>query len=232
MQDFRVIEMDMSDIEWKTSHNLMEYAAAQSYMEQRVEQIINNKAAQHIWFLEHPPLYTAGTSAKPQDLVDAKRFPVYETGRGGQFTYHGPGQRVAYIMLDLKQKSSFCDGDGALPDIRQFVTFLENWMIACLKKMGLHARTYKERVGVWVDDQHGKESKIGAIGIRVRRHVSFHGFALNVSPDLGHFSGIIPCGIHDYGVTSLKALGVDVTLEEIDALLKQSFWEQYNITRA
>lgn len=193
-------------------------------MEQRVAAIHAGKATGYVWLLEHPPLYTAGTSAKATDLLDASRFPVYETGRGGQFTYHGPGQRVAYAMLDMKLPSPFNSGS---PDVRAYVTFLEQWLINSLTHFGIEGRTYPDRVGVWVDDGNGSEAKIAAIGIRIRHWVSFHGIALNVNPDLSHFAGIIPCGIRQFGVTSLHDLGKNVEMEEVDTVLRTEFEKLY-----
>lgn len=210
------------DMEWVTGEGLQAYAPAVAAMEARVAAIRAGTAAQRIWLVEHPPLYTAGTSAKQADLLD-RRFPVHETGRGGQFTYHGPGQRVAYVMLDMKRPSPF--SDGAQPDIRAYVTFLETWLIRTLARFGLAGRTYADRVGVWVDDGMGGEAKIAAIGIRLRHWVTYHGVALNVSPDLSHFSGIVPCGISQHGVTSLAALGIAASLPEVDRVLREE-WEK------
>lgn len=216
-------------IEWIVSSEPVDYTTANSLMEQRVADIRAQTAAQAVWLLEHPSLYTAGTSAKSSDLLDQTRFPVFESGRGGQFTYHGPGQRVAYVMLDLKRPSSFNPNPAKGPDIRAYVTFLESWMIATLKHYGLTGKTYPDRVGVWVDKKDGTQAKIGAIGIRVRGWVSYHGIALNVHPDLSHFSGIVPCGIHEHGVTSLADMGVQATIQEVDAILKAEFERLYNV---
>jgi lipoyl(octanoyl) transferase len=205
-------------VEWRFSTAPVDYSEALRLMEARVEAIAKGEAREAVWLLEHPPLYTAGTSAKAGDLVDA-RFPVFETGRGGQFTYHGPGQRVAYVMLDLKRRT---------PDLRAFVSALEAWVIATLDGFNITGERREDRVGVWVkrpDKGAGHEDKIAAIGIRVRRWVTFHGISLNVEPDLGHFSGIVPCGIAEqrYGVTSLVDLGLPVTMDEADAALKAAF---------
>lgn len=216
---------EILDIEWLESAGLEPYEQAVSRMETRVADIRAGEAGQAVWLLEHPPLYTAGTSAKAGDLLAGDRFPVYETGRGGQFTYHGPGQRIAYLMLDMKRPSPFSDGSN--PDVRGYVTFLETWIINTLRHYGLAGRTYADRVGVWVDDGKGGEAKIAAIGIRVRHWVTYHGIAFNVHPDLSHFSGIIPCGIREHGVTSLHALGIPATLEEVDAVLKAEFRKLY-----
>lgn len=213
-------------IEWLFSERLEDYEPAVARMESRVRAIREGTAPQAVWLLEHPPLYTAGTSAKPQDLLGGNGFPVYETGRGGQFTYHGPGQRVGYVMLDMKRPAPF--SDGASPDIRSYVTFLETWIINTLARFGLSGRTYHDRVGVWVDDGKGGEAKIAAIGIRVRHWVTYHGIALNIHPDLGHFSGIVPCGIREHGVTSLHALGLPVSMAEVDTVLREEFAKLYH----
>jgi len=170
-----------------------------------------------VWLLEHPPLYTAGTSAQEGDLLDTARFPVYRTGRGGQFTYHGPGQRVAYVMLDLKSRYA-----PKVPDVRDYVQKLEAWLIATLAEFGIKGELREGRIGIWVVTPEG-EKKIAALGVRIRSGVSYHGVALNVHPDLSHFEGIVPCGIRTYGVTSLEAMGVTVTMEEVDAVLRATF---------
>jgi lipoyl(octanoyl) transferase len=194
------------------------YERALAAMEARVAAIADGSAPELVWLLEHPPLYTAGTSARPEDLVEP-RFPVHAVGRGGQFTYHGPGQRVAYVMLDLKRRA---------PDVRRFVATLEEWLIRTLAGFNVRGERREDRIGVWVarpDRGAGHEDKIAAIGIRLRRWVSLHGIALNVDPDLSHFSGIVPCGVADarYGVTSLTDLGHPVTLPEVDMVLRQTF---------
>jgi lipoyl(octanoyl) transferase len=194
---------------WRIEPGLTDYADALESMEARVEAIRLGEASELIWLVEHPPVYTAGTSAAPDDLVDANRFPVFKTGRGGRYTYHGPGQRVGYVMLDLNRRGR---------DVRCFVDALEDWMIAALDRFGVRAFKAEGRVGVWTTTPGG-EAKIGAIGVRVRRWVSFHGFALNVAPDLTHFGGIVPCGLPDYPVTSLAALGIDASLADADAAL-------------
>jgi lipoyl(octanoyl) transferase len=188
-------------------------------MEQQVAGISSGDAGEQVWLVQHPPLYTAGTSADDDDLLDAHRFPVFQAGRGGEFTYHGPGQRVGYVMLDLNQRGR---------DVRQFVRDLEEWMIVTLSAFGVDGERRDGRVGIWVDrGRHGglpgKEDKIAAIGVRLRRWVSFHGVSLNVSPDLSHYEGIVPCGISQHGVTSLQDLGIDVTVEEVDVALKTAF---------
>jgi lipoyl(octanoyl) transferase len=207
-------------IEWAISHKLVPYEQAVSAMEARAVAIREGTAAQLVWLLEHPPLYTAGTSAQPSDLVSPDRFPVFDAGRGGQYTYHGPGQRVAYVMLDVAAMGR---------DVRKFVARLEAWIISSLAEFNVKAGTRAGRVGVWVDrTQAGgtlREDKIAAIGIRLKRWVSFHGISLNVEPDLEHFSGITPCGIADprYGVTSLVDLGYPVGMADADAALKAAF---------
>lgn len=207
-----------SAIEWKLSQGVVDYPAAISKMEQRVEAILSGTAPEMVWLLEHPPLYTSGTSAKPADLLDSMRFPVYSAGRGGQFTYHGPGQRVAYIMLDLKRRSA-----PQAPDLRAYVQQLEQWIIVTLAHFGLKGNVREGRVGVWVNDPNGQEAKIAALGIRIRKWVTYHGISLNVHPDLSHYGGIVPCGISNFGVTSLEALGIKTTLPEVDDVLKQEF---------
>ncbi len=205
-------------VEWIVSDGPTDYDAAVAAMETRAEAIAAGTAAEAVWLVEHPPLYTAGTSAEDSDLRDA-RFPVFRTGRGGQFTYHGPGQRVAYVMLDLKRRGG---------DVRAFVAALEAWIIATLDGFNLKGERREDRVGVWVkrpDRGEGFEDKIAAIGIRVRRWVSFHGISLNVEPDLAHFGGIVPCGISErrYGVTSLVDLGLPVTMPDADIELRKAF---------
>jgi lipoyl(octanoyl) transferase len=210
-------------LEWRVSDKLVPYADAVAFMEARVAAIAQGQAPELIWLLEHPPLYTAGTSAREADLLDA-RFPVHKTGRGGQFTYHGPGQRVIYVMLDLTRRKQ---------DLRAFVCALEEWIIAAIKTFGVTGERRDGRIGVWVarpEKPRGAngeiaEDKIAAIGIRVRRWVTFHGIALNVAPDLTHFSGIVPCGISasHLGTTSLRDLGVQATMSEADSALRETF---------
>ena len=192
---------------------LLPYPEAVSFMEERADAIAAGCANELVWLVEHPPIYTAGTSANPADLIEA-RFPVFKSGRGGQFTYHGPGQRVAYLMLNLKRRK---------PDVRAFVRDLEEWLIRTLGAFGVKGERRTDRVGIWVVQQNGREDKIAAIGVRVRRWVTFHGIALNVAPDLSHFSGIVPCGVREHGVTSLAALGIDASMSEVDAALKGAF---------
>jgi lipoyl(octanoyl) transferase len=209
-------------VEWITSDTPVPYADALTFMEARAEAIAAGTADEAIWLLEHPPLYTAGTSAKIADLVDPDRFPVFEARRGGQYTYHGPGQRVAYVMLDVGKRGR---------DVRRFVQELEAWVIATLDQFNVKGEIRPGRVGVWVT-RHDKplaatgavqEDKIAALGIRLRKWVSFHGLSINVEPDLSHFDGIVPCGISDHGVTSLVDLGLPVTMADLDVALRQSF---------
>ena len=204
---------------WRVSDGLVPYEAALSTMQAQAAAIRAGAAAETVWLLEHPPLYTAGTSAQPGDLVNQAGFPTYHAGRGGQWTYHGPGQRTAYVMLDLTQ----AHGRVAARDVRAFVWGLEEWVIQGLDRFNVHGERRAGRVGIWVTDAAGGESKIAAIGVRVTRWVSWHGIALNVSPNLGHFGGIVPCGIRDHGVTSLEALGLTTTLEDADMAL-QAAW--------
>ncbi|GLI22258.1 lipoyl(octanoyl) transferase [Xanthobacter flavus] len=217
---FRPIDSAAPPVEWVVSDGLVAYPEALAAMEARAAAIAEGTAPECVWLLEHPPLYTAGTSAKPEDLVDA-RFPVYETGRGGQFTYHGPGQRVAYAMLDLKRRS---------PDVRRYVSALEAWIIGTLSAFNVTGERREDRVGVWVRRKGGGEDKIAAIGIRVRRWVTFHGISLNVEPDLSHFGGIVPCGVREHGVTSLADLGLPVSMAEVDAVMRVAFEEVFGKT--
>ena len=203
-------------MEWKTSQSLVEYPDALSFMDERVAAIHKEAAQECVWFLEHPSLYTAGTSAKAQDLLEA-RFPVFETGRGGEHTYHGPGQRVAYVMLDLKARQA--------SDIKKYVWNLEEWIIRTLGEFGVTGERRCGRVGIWVVRDDGREEKIAAIGVRVRHWITLHGISINVDPDLSHFGGIVPCGISEHGVTSMKALGVDAALDDLDIVLKEKFLE-------
>ncbi len=199
--------------QWQVSRQPVAYPAAVAAMEARVAAIHARQDSELIWLLEHPPLYTAGTSAREADLLDA-RFPVHRSGRGGQFTYHGPGQRVVYVMMDLARVDR---------DLRRYVHLLEGWVAACLAQFGVEAGLRDGRVGLWVADPvvPGRDNKIAAVGIRVRRGISFHGVAINVCPDLSHFAGIVPCGVRDHGVTSLAALGRGATLEALD----QALWD-------
>jgi len=207
-------------VAWRISDAPVPYPDAVAAMEERAVAIAAGTAPELVWLLEHPPLYTGGTSAKPQDLHDA-RFPVYQTGRGGQFTYHGPGQRVAYVMIDLKRRK---------PDVRAYVDNLEEWIIRTLGDFNIRGERRADRIGVWVrrpDKGEGFEDKIAAIGVRLKRWVSLHGIAINVEPDLKHFNGIVPCGVADprYGVTSLVDLGLQVTMADVDVTLRRRFGE-------
>mgnify|MGYP002629902894 CR=1 FL=1 len=208
-------------MDWLISKEPVAYEVAIAGMERRVANIRDGSAADAVWLLEHPPLYTAGTSANVGDLLSPERFPVHQSGRGGQYTYHGPGQRVAYVMMDLKMRDS---------DVRAYVRDLEDWIIATLGKFGVTGERREGRVGIWVDRGGTREDKIAAIGVRVRRWVSFHGISINVAPDLTHFDGIVPCGISQYGVTSLADLGIDITLAELDDALKETFAGVFGIT--
>jgi lipoyl(octanoyl) transferase len=204
--------------EWRVSDGLTGYDEALAAMAARAAAIARGEAPELVWLLEHPPLYTSGTSAKPADLIEA-RFPVYTAGRGGQFTYHGPGQRVGYVMLDLKRRT---------PDVRRFVATVEEWIIRTLAAFNVRGERRDDRIGVWVrrpDKGEGFEDKIAAIGIRVQRWVTLHGFALNVEPELSHFAGIVPCGVSEarYGVTSLADLGLPVSMPEVDTILRKTF---------
>ena len=201
-------------VEWKTSPAPVAYEEAVGEMEARVAHIHAAAAPELVWLLEHPPLYTAGASAKDGDLLDAGAFPVHRTGRGGQYTYHGPGQRIAYTMLDLQRRGT---------DLHRFVRNLEQWLIDSLAEFGVAGERREGRVGVWISLGRGEEAKIAALGIRVRRWVTFHGVSLNVAPNLSHYEGIIACGVPEHGVTSLEALGVQVDMEDVDAVLKENF---------
>jgi lipoyl(octanoyl) transferase len=212
-----LLREDGRPVEWALSSGYVDYPAAEAAMEARVAAIAAGEAEELVWLLEHPPLYTAGVSAKDDDLLAPDRFPVHRTGRGGQFTYHGPGQRVAYVMLDLNRRGK---------DVRGFVHGLEDWIIGALDRFGVEAGMREGRVGVWVERKGAgwsREDKIAAIGVKVRKWVSFHGISLNVEPDLDHFGGIVPCGISEHGVTSLVDLGVLATMDEADDALKSSF---------
>jgi lipoyl(octanoyl) transferase len=201
------------DIEWRVSEGQVPYAEALTFMEQRAAAIRDGAERECVWLLEHPPLFTAGTSADPAELSNPLGFPVFDAGRGGRYTYHGPGQRVGYVMLDLEKRGK---------DIRCFVHSLEQWMIDALGQLGVNAHRAEGRIGIWVGDGPA-EAKIGALGVRVKRWVTLHGFAINVAPDLTHFGGIVPCGIAEYGVTSLAELGKQIPLTGVDAALKSNF---------
>lgn len=205
-------------MQWSKAESLIEYPDALAQMADRVATIQSKQASEWGWMVEHPPLYTAGTSAKQSDLLNAQ-FPVFQTGRGGQYTYHGPGQRVVYLMLDLKARA---EAKGQAPDLRHYVKQLERWIIATLSHFGVDGFLREGRIGVWVNTPRG-ECKIAALGVRVQKWVTSHGIAINVHPDLAHFSGIVPCGLPDFGVTSLHALGVKVTIDEVDAVLREEF---------
>jgi lipoyl(octanoyl) transferase len=218
-----------SPVVWRVEPGLTGYQDALAFMEAHVDAIRRGSAPEMVWLVEHPPLYTAGTSARPEDLVDPDRFPVHAAGRGGEYTYHGPGQRVAYVMLDLKRRRD---------DVRAFVAALEEWIIRTLDRFNVRGERREDRVGVWVvrpdrppmPDGTQAEDKIAAIGIRLRRWVSFHGIAINVEPDLSHFSGIVPCGVADHGVTSLVDLGLPVTMADLDVALKAAFTDVFGAT--
>ena len=201
----------MEPIEWKTSNDLVPYPEALAFMEERAAAIRDGTAKECVWLLEHPPLFTAGTSADEAELMNPLGFPVYEAGRGGRYTYHGPGQRVGYVMLDLGRRGK---------DVRRFVHALEGWLIAALGDLGIEARRAEGRIGIWTD-LAGAEAKVGAIGVRVRRWVTMHGFSVNISPELSHFSGIVPCGIAEFPVTSLAELGVSGGQRRFDQALRQ-----------
>ncbi len=209
----------MPPVEWRVESGLVSYPGAVAFMEDRATAIAEHRARDLVWLIEHPPIYTAGTSANDDDLLDA-RFPVFRTGRGGQFTYHGPGQRVGYVMLDLKQRGS---------DVRGFVRDLEEWLIRTLAAFNVKGERREGRVGIWV--ARGKhEDKIAAIGVRVRKWVTFHGVSFNVDPDLTHFGGIVPCGISEHGVTSLHDLGIMVSMADVDVAMKRAFEDVFGRT--
>ena len=208
-----VSEDFIDEVEWRIASHPVAYDMAVAEMETRALAIREEGAPELVWLLEHPPLYTAGTSADPTELLTPDRFPVYRTGRGGRYTYHGPGQRIGYLLIDLDKRGR---------DVRCFVSNLEKWMIAALARLGVEARQEAGRIGIWTG--HGAdEAKIGAIGVRVRRWVTLHGFAINVNPDLTHFGGIVPCGISDYGVTSLEKLGISGAADRLDRALRDCF---------
>jgi len=205
--------------DWRIDDRLVDYVEATAAMEKRVAEIRAGTAPELVWLLEHPPLYTAGTSARVGDLLTGDRFPVYRSGRGGQYTYHGPGQRIAYVMLDLKRRRA---------DIRAYVCDLETWLIRALARFNVKGERRPGRVGIWVDRGHGREDKIAAIGVRVRHWVTFHGIALNVEPDLEHYAGIVPCGVRGPGLTSLVDLGHPVAMSDVDMALREAWDEVFD----
>jgi lipoyl(octanoyl) transferase len=210
----------MQSVEWKMSPGTVRYEDAVHIMEQRVAKIRDGTAPEQVWLLEHPPLYTAGTSSNPDELLDAERFPVHKTGRGGQYTYHGPGQRVAYVMLDLKLRGQ---------DLRAYVCDLEDWIIGTLARFNVSGERRSGRVGVWVKRDAQHDDKIAALGVRVRRWVSYHGIAINLDPDLSHFDGIVPCGITEHGVTSLVDQGLPINMADLDVALREQFEETFGV---
>lgn len=204
---------EIDGIEWRVSNGPVPYAGALAFMEDRAAAIRAGGGQECVWLLEHPPLFTSGTSADPAELINPLGFPVFEAGRGGRYTYHGPGQRVGYVMLDLLARGR---------DVRRLVHSLENWIIGALAELGIDAHRAPGRIGIWVGEGPG-EAKIAALGIRIKRWVTLHGFSINVAPDLAHFGGIVPCGISDFGVTSLEAQGKETSMSRVDAALKRSF---------
>jgi len=212
------IVIEPGQVEWRISRRPVDYRAAVAEMEERVAAIRAEAASELVWLLEHPPLYTAGTSARDEDLLDPGRLPVHRAGRGGRYTYHGPGQRIAYVVLDLRRRGQ---------DVQCYVHQLEAWVIQTLAHFGVHGERRDGRVGIWVARGDGREEKIAAIGVRVRQWVTYHGVALNIDPELEHYRGIIPCGITEHGVTSLAALGVAVTMDELDTALHRTFAEVF-----
>jgi lipoyl(octanoyl) transferase len=209
-------------LEWRISDGLVDYVAAVAEMEARAAAIRAGEASELCWLLEHPPLYTAGTSARDEDLLTPHRLPVFRTGRGGQYTYHGPGQRVGYVMLDLQRRG---------PDLRAYIWRLEEWLIRTLARFDVEGERRAGRIGIWVVKPGGQEAKIGALGVRVRRWVTYHGVAINLDPDLEHFGGIVPCGISGFGVTSLADLGLTIAMRELDAALIEAFAEVFAAAR-
>jgi lipoyl(octanoyl) transferase len=210
--------MPRGEIEWRLGDTPVDYRAAVEEMERRVAAIRAGTAAELVWLLEHPPIYTAGTSAREEDLLEPRRLPIHRTGRGGRYTYHGPGQRIAYVMLDLRRRGQ---------DVRCYVHQLEEWIIRVLARFDVQGERRAGRVGIWVARPGGREEKIAAIGVRVRQWVTYHGVALNLDPDLDHYRGIVPCGIAEHGVTSLARLGVAATMAEVDAALQCTFAEVF-----
>jgi lipoyl(octanoyl) transferase len=215
-----------ADVTWHVSEPPVAYPDAIARMTARIAAIRSGDSRELVWLVQHPALYTSGTSARPEDLADYSLLPTFATGRGGQWTYHGPGQRVAYVMLDLSR------AHGCVPpkDLHRYVEALESWLIATLARFGVTGERKAGRVGVWVTEPSGRENKIAAVGVRVTRWVSWHGVSLNVSPDLDHFAGIVPCGIREHGVTSLRVLGIDVSMEAVDAALRACFEEVFGVS--
>ncbi len=223
--DKRTIYSETSIVEWLIEEEPVCYEKAVKFMQNRVAAILQGKKKELIWLLEHPPLYSAGTSAKDEDLLIADKLPVYKSGRGGQYTYHGPGQRVIYVMLDLRKRTK---------DIRLFISELEGWIIDVLDEFNIKGEIRKNRVGVWVKHPmhiNNSESKIAAIGVRLKKWVSFHGISLNISPDLSHYQGIVPCGINNYGVTSFEDLGYVISMAEVDISLEKNFIKRFGPIR-
>jgi lipoyl(octanoyl) transferase len=212
------------EVEWLVSDKVVEYSHALEYMKKRVELIHSGRAKELVWLLEHPPLYSAGTSSKEADLLSPHRFPVFETGRGGQYTYHGPGQRVIYVMLDLRKRQK---------NVRAYVNALESWIINTLSKFNIKGERRSDRIGIWVRrtdlNQPNREDKIAAVGVRITRWITLHGISVNVSPNLEHFSGIVPCGIDEYGVTSFEDLGQHIGSSEIDMELYDEFHSSFGV---
>jgi lipoyl(octanoyl) transferase len=233
-QPVSITDLPSGSLEWRIADGLTAYPHAIAAMQARVAEIRAGSAAELVWLVEHPPLYTAGTSADRADLRNAAGLPTYDAGRGGQWTYHGPGQRTAYVMLDLTRARGPQHRPILRPrDVRQFVWTLEEWLIRALDRFNVTGERREGRVGIWVADRAaGSEAKIAAIGVRITRWVSWHGVALNVAPDLSHFGGIVPCGIREHGVTSLHALGIPATLEEADSALREAWHEVFGHDRA
>ena len=213
----------MKAVEWQISDTPVGYEEAVAAMEARVADIQEHSAAELVWLLEHPALYTAGTGARPEDLLDGSFLPVRATGRGGKYTYHGPGQRVAYVMLDLRERGR---------DVRRHVNLLEEWLIRVLEQFNVVGERREGRIGIWIDQGGGREVKIAAVGVRVRHWITYHGVSLNVEPDLDHYRGIVPCGIGEHGVTSLVDLGIPVTTAEVDSALMEAFGKVFGLPAA
>ncbi len=215
-------QKNLSNIQWLVSKELVHFESALSFMQERVEKIINGEAKQLIWCLEHHPVYTAGVSAKESDLLVKSEVPVFQTNRGGKYTYHCPGMKIIYVMLDLKKFFA-----PQKPDVARFVEFLENWVIAVLAEFGIKGEIRKGRVGIWVVDKNGEEKKIAALGIKIRKWVSYHGIAININPDLQGFNNIVPCGIKDFGVTTIAEILGNVDAAKFDVVLQEKFHEIY-----